>query len=96
MNTIVSSFSLLPSFEDEIEEFNSIFTSAQIETKLTFEPFSEAFRRNHKEARMYWESIDQLEKEANESEVDFAISEEEHLKLQEQHNRALELIERQS
>lgn len=89
-------FFSLPSFEEEIEEYNSIFTSAKIATKLTFEPFTEVFRRNHKQAREHWENIDQLESEANENEDDFTSAEDEHLQNQEQHIRALELIERQS
>lgn len=89
-------FFSLPSFEEEIEEYNSIFTSAKIETKLTFVPFTEVFRRNHKKAREHWDAIDQLEMESNENEDEFNHSEEDYLQSQEQHNRALELIEKQS
>lgn len=89
-------FFSLPSFEDEIKEFNSIFTSAKIETNLTFEPFSETLRRNYKEAKLYWNEIDQLEKEANEIDEDMLISDDEHKQINEQHNRALELIKEQS
>src|SRR5699024_7062301 len=47
-----------PNFEDEIVEFNSIFTANPIHSSIG-QKFVEHFRREHKEAREYWAEQDE-------------------------------------
>ncbi|WP_419958951.1 recombinase family protein [Psychrobacillus sp. BM2] len=89
-------FFSLPSFEEEIHEFNSIFTSAQIETNLTFEPFTETFKREHKASRDYWNMIDEQSMEDDELRLSQPMTDEEYDKQQEEYKRAYELINKQS
>ncbi|KRG15626.1 hypothetical protein ACA30_05945 [Virgibacillus soli] len=50
---------LLPTFEDEVNEFNELYIQAPIETELEFRPFIKTYRREHKEARSYWKIVDE-------------------------------------
>lgn len=54
-----------PTFENEILEFNTIFPMSKMHL-VTAHHFVERFRRNHKEAREYWEEIDQYNAAYNE------------------------------
>ncbi|MFS0575203.1 recombinase family protein [Sporosarcina sp. 179-K 3D1 HS] len=46
-----------PNYEEEILEFNSLFPMAEIHS-VTFHKFEEHFRRTHKEAREFWQGVD--------------------------------------
>lgn len=50
-------FNLL-SLELEIEMFNTIFPNSAIEQENEYKPFTVTLRRDHKQAREYWEKVD--------------------------------------
>jgi len=50
-------FFTTPNCDDEIQEFNSIFKENPIEVVLQPIPFGITVRRNHKEAREYWNQL---------------------------------------
>lgn len=56
----------MPSFEEEVELFNSIFTNDPIKTTLSFKPFTIACKRNHKAAREYWKDVAENAQDAEE------------------------------
>lgn len=49
----------LPSYEEEVSEYNQLFPMNPIETDVPFRPFTNIFKRDHKEAREFWESAQQ-------------------------------------
>ncbi|PSL41151.1 DNA invertase Pin-like site-specific DNA recombinase [Planomicrobium soli] len=50
----------LPSYEEEIEEYNELFSMAMIVSDIPHNPFSkETFRREHKAAREHWKALDE-------------------------------------
>jgi len=53
----------LPSFEEEVAEFNETFKSASINLNMGFQPFNSTFKRDHKEAREYWNQVDESSNE---------------------------------
>lgn len=53
----------IPSFEEEVEEYNKLFTMNPIKTSIPFKPFSNYFRRNHLAAREMWKAIDEQNQE---------------------------------
>ena len=53
----------LPSYEEEIDQFNSIFPMNPIKSDIPFKPFTDTFRRTHKESREFWESVDENNEE---------------------------------
>lgn len=53
----------IPSFEEEVEEYNKLFTMNPIETSIPFKPFSNYFRRTHLGAREMWKAIDEQNEE---------------------------------
>lgn len=58
-------FFVMPNYDDEINVFNKIFTEDPIVTNLISKKSGTTVRRNHKEAREYW---DHIEEEMNEAE----------------------------
>ena len=54
-----------PDFKEEILEFNSIFPMSEIESVSSYQ-FKEHFRRDHKDARKYWEIVDESNRELEE------------------------------
>lgn len=53
----------LPTFAEEVEEFNTLFNMSPIETSISFTSFKESFRRTHKEAVEFWNDYDEKVKE---------------------------------
>lgn len=50
----------IPSYEEEVEEYNELFSMSPISLNTPFSPFStEVFRRQHKAAREFWESVEE-------------------------------------
>ncbi|MDW0112148.1 recombinase family protein [Sporosarcina saromensis] len=52
----------LPSYEEEIDVFNSLFPSIAIEEDIEYRPFWKTIRREHKEAREYWAERESMNK----------------------------------
>lgn len=50
-------FFTMPNFDDEIQEFNGIFKENPIEVMVQTKPNGITVRRNHKEAREYWNQL---------------------------------------
>jgi len=50
-------FFAMPNYDDEIQEFNSIFKENPIKVELRMIPFGIPVRRNHKEAREHWNQL---------------------------------------
>jgi len=55
----------IPSYEEEILEFNELFFMNPIHSDTPFRPFTDTFRRDHKGALEYWEEIDQHSMESD-------------------------------
>lgn len=65
---IVSDYELeylfsVPSYEDEVLDFNQLFPMNPIEMDIPFRPFTNIFRRNHKDSREFWNEIDESSRE---------------------------------
>lgn len=52
-------FFVMPNYDDEIKEYNSIFKENPIGNSLPINPFGISVRRNHKEARLVWEQYEE-------------------------------------
>ena len=55
----------IPSFEEEVAEFNELFYMNPIKSDTPFRPFTDKFRRDHKDAIEFWEEIDQHNEESD-------------------------------
>lgn len=53
----------IPSFEEEVEAYNKLFGMNPIKTSIPFRPFTNHFRRTHKEAKEMWDAIDEQNQE---------------------------------
>ncbi|MFP3357575.1 recombinase family protein [Planococcus sp. SIMBA_143] len=60
----------LPSYEEEVAEFNELFLMNTIASDVPHNPFStETVRRNHKAAREHWQVIDDEARENEEAQI---------------------------
>lgn len=58
----------LPSYEEEVAEFNELFSMSAIQSDIPHNPFStETVRRDHKAAREHWEALDEEARENEET-----------------------------
>ncbi|MCH4825794.1 recombinase family protein [Planococcus halocryophilus] len=56
--TLTFHFSM-PTYEEEVKEFNELFTMTPIASDMPYNPFAkETFRRDHKAAREHWQVLD--------------------------------------
>lgn len=85
-------FFTMPNYDDEIQEFNSIFKENPIEVVLQPIPNGITVRRNHKEAREYWNQLIEDYEAREQYERDYPYEDEEMLEAQ--HYEALEEAER--
>lgn len=69
-------FFTMPNYDDEIQEFNSIFKENPLETYLQDKPRGIVVRRFHKEAREFWEQVAEGEHEREEHEKKYPYQEE--------------------
>lgn len=49
----------VPSYEEEVDLYNKLFPMNPLKQSIPFKPFTAGFRRNHKAAREYWESVEE-------------------------------------
>lgn len=55
----------MPSYEEEVREFNELFTMNPIDSDIPYTPFAkETFRRDHKASREYWHEQDEESRES--------------------------------
>lgn len=75
-------FFTMPNYDDEIQEFNSIFKENPIEVVLQPIPFGITVRRNHKEAREYFNQLVESDEAREQYERDYPYEDEEMLVAQ--------------
>ncbi|MFJ8517716.1 hypothetical protein [Lysinibacillus xylanilyticus] len=75
-------FFTMPNYDDEIQEFNSIFKENPIKVVFKLTPFGITVRRNHKEAREYFNQLVESDEARELYERDYPYEDEEMLEAQ--------------